>query len=138
MGFRRELSDDFFYWGETALNQDLLNMWFEWNESGNNSSFFNYYFLQKEKLKLTKVNGDEYYFDMKLDHWNIYRLKGESYKAYSERILKSQIWNNTKDISSWDLSHEGASRLNNQGKASKDIYYFSLATEESINISKDS
>ena len=34
----------------------------------------------------------------------------------------------TKNISSWDLSLDGAKELNNRLQASADVYYFSIVT----------
>lgn len=36
---------------------------------------------------------------------------GESFFQYTDRILNSSIWKNTKDISQWDLSTDGAKRV---------------------------
>jgi triacylglycerol lipase len=59
------------------------------------------------------------------------------YKNYRERIWDAPIWKDTKDISSWDLSPEGAAEINTGVRASEDIYYFSWANEESINYFKE-
>ena len=46
---------------------------------------------------------------------------------YSNRILNSSLWKNTKDISQWDLSTDGAKELNNWVKTQPDVYYLSYS-----------
>ena len=41
---------------------------------------------------------------------------GEALFTIYCRILNSSIWKNTKDISQWDLSTDGAKELNTLGK----------------------
>ena len=123
---------------QITMDINLFNMWADWKETKDRGSFYNFYILQKEKLKSIQVDIEEQIFDMKLDQWNLYRFKGESQKKYRERIWDAPIWEDTRDISSWDLSPEGASEMNGWVKASEDIYYFSWANEESINYLEES
>lgn len=69
-------------------------------------------------------------YDFKLDQWGLKRQPGESFSSYADRVWNSRIWHDTKDISAWDLSPEGARELNGWVKAQPDIYYFSVATEK--------
>ena len=46
---------------------------------------------------------------------------------YSNRILNSSLWKNTKDISQWDLSTDGAKELNNWIKTQPNVYYLSYS-----------
>ncbi|HDK7168848.1 TPA: lipase [Clostridium botulinum] len=74
-------------------------------------------------------------YDLKLDQWGLKKQSGESQRDYIERVLESNIWNRTKDISTYDLSTKGAQELNTWVKAQPDVYYFSWttqATKESI------
>ena len=126
-----------------SLNQitqdnNLFSIWADWKKTEMKGSFYNFYILQKEKLKSIRMDMDEQLIDMQLDQWNLYRFKGESQKKYRERIWDAPIWKDTKDISSWDLSPEGASEMNGWVKASEDIYYFSWANEESISYLEES
>ncbi|MGE5453710.1 MAG: esterase/lipase family protein [Methylocystaceae bacterium] len=68
-------------------------------------------------------------YDFKLDQWGLKRASGESYASYSNRVWNSPIWTNSKDISAWDLSPNGARELNTWVKASPNVYYFSIGTE---------
>lgn len=52
---------------------------------------------------------------------------GESFFQYTDRILNSSIWENTKDISQWDLSTDGARELNSWVKTQSDVYYLSYS-----------
>ena len=68
-------------------------------------------------------------FDFKLDQWGLKRYSGEDIVSYINRILKSNIWNKTKDIATWDLSTDGARELNKWLKIQDDGYYFSWTTK---------
>ncbi|PFK31181.1 lipase [Bacillus cereus] len=66
-------------------------------------------------------------YDFKLDQWGIKKKAGESFYQYSNRVLNSSILKDTKDISQWDLSTDGAKELNGWVKAQPDVYYFSYS-----------
>ena len=51
----------------------------------------------------------------------------ESWTNYLNRMKQHSAWE-TKNISSWDLSLDGAKELNNHLQASADVYYFSIVT----------
>lgn len=71
-------------------------------------------------------------FDFKLDQWGMRRAQNESLEDYFYKVMQSNIWN-TKDISKWDLSPEGAKEFNNQDKIYNDVYYFSISTMSTLN-----
>ncbi|MCY6959814.1 esterase/lipase family protein [Clostridium brassicae] len=74
-------------------------------------------------------------FDFKLDQWGLQKKKNESNLKYVSRVLNSDIWTHTKDISSYDLTTYGSEELNKWVKAQPDVYYFSwtvCATKEAI------
>ncbi len=73
---------------------------------------------------------DKPLYDFKLDQWGLKMNPGESYIDYTKRVWNSSIWKDTKDISAWDLSPEGAKELNSWVHAQPNIYYFSWSTEE--------
>tara|TARA_Y100000022_G_scaffold90978_1_gene78467 strand:- start:1771 stop:2973 length:1203 start_codon:yes stop_codon:yes gene_type:complete len=64
------------------------------------------------------------FYDFDLSQWNIERKSGETWSKYVQRMRSHNAWN-TKNISSWDLSLDGASELNTYLNASPDVYYFS-------------
>lgn len=64
--------------------------------------------------------------DLQMDQWGLKRTAGESYLSYYKRVMNSNIWGKSKDLSVWDLSPEGAEDLNSWVSAQKDIYYFSI------------
>lgn len=66
-------------------------------------------------------------FDFRMDQWGLKKQPNESCDSYIHRVFSSNIWNETKDISIWDLSQEGAKELNSWVKAQDDIYYFSIS-----------
>lgn len=74
------------------------------------------------------VTSQELY-DFKLDQWGLKRQAGESFSSYTNRVYNSTVWN-TKDISAWDLTPDGAKQLNQWVKASPNVYYFSVGTEQ--------
>lgn len=74
-------------------------------------------------------------FDFRMDQWGLKQEDGESFESYENRVFSSNIWNETHDLSIWDLSLEGAKELNSWVQAQSDIYYFSIAcvdTHESL------
>ena len=84
---------------------------------------------------MASVIGTQFY-DFDLDQWSFKRDKGESWAGYLKRVREHKAWN-TKNISSWDLSLNGAKELNGFLQASPDIYYFSFVTSTTAK-SKDS
>jgi triacylglycerol lipase len=77
-------------------------------------------------------SSDSTFFDFKLDQWGLKRDPRESLLHYTHRVMQSNIWTNTKDISAWDLSPEGAMALNRWVKAQPDVYYFSWSADSSF------
>lgn len=66
-------------------------------------------------------------FDFRMDQWGLKKQPNETFENYAHRVLSSNIWKETKDLSIWDLSQEGAKELNSWVKAQPDIYYFSIS-----------
>lgn len=64
--------------------------------------------------------------DFQLDQWGLRRNQGESYASFYKRVMESNLWKKTNDLSLWDLSPEGAKELNSWVKAKSDVYYFSI------------
>lgn len=75
-------------------------------------------------------SGGPTLYDFKLDQWGLTRQPNESFDSFSKRVWNSALWTNTKDISAWDLSPDGAKELNSWVKAQPDVYYFSWSTEK--------
>ncbi|MBD7910493.1 esterase/lipase family protein [Clostridium cibarium] len=69
-------------------------------------------------------------FDLRMDQWGLRKTPNESFDNYLKRVFQSNIWKNTKDLSIWDLSLEGAREFNNLVSAENDIYYFSIACSD--------
>tara|TARA_B100000424_G_scaffold128072_1_gene96926 strand:+ start:131 stop:1333 length:1203 start_codon:yes stop_codon:yes gene_type:complete len=75
-------------------------------------------------IGLAGVVGTNFYnFD--LSQWNLIRGPDETWSSYVSRMRTHKAWD-TKNISAWDLSLEGAAELNSYLNASPDIYYFSF------------
>lgn len=86
-------------------------------------------------VKSNVKDTDNLSFDYRLDQWGLKREPNESYEDYFNKVMNSNIWKETNDLSVWDLAPEGARELNTWVKAQQDIYYFSIAcidTHESI------
>ena len=82
-------------------------------------------------INISKIVGGKYYnFD--LDQWGFKRNKGETWFSYSKRMKNHRAWE-TKNISAYDLSVDGASYLNSFLRASEDIYYFSYSFSSTHN-----
>ena len=75
-------------------------------------------------IGLAGVVGTNFYnFD--LSQWNLIRGVDETWSSYVHRMRNHKAWE-TKNISAWDLSVDGAAELNGYLNASPDIYYFSF------------
>ncbi|MCY9514451.1 esterase/lipase family protein [Paenibacillus apiarius] len=79
-------------------------------------------------------NSENPVYDFKLDQWGLKRMPEESFLSYSTRIYKSAIWRDTKDVSQWDLSPDGAKELNEWVKAQPRVYYFSVSAEKTFRV----
>ena len=75
---------------------------------------------------LAGVVGTRFY-DFDLEQWNLTRKADESWSSYVSRMRTHPAWE-TKNISSWDASLDGAKAMNNYAVASADIFYFSILT----------
>ena len=75
-------------------------------------------------IGLAGVVGTDFY-DFDLSQWNLNRSPEESWANYVQKMRNHNAWK-TKNISSWDLSLDGAAELNGYLNASPDIYYFSF------------
>lgn len=67
-------------------------------------------------------------YDLKLEQFGLKRNPGESFSSYFRRVESSPIWNESKNVSLWDLSPDGAKELNNRVAHYNDVYYFSFQT----------
>lgn len=74
------------------------------------------------------------YFDYSLDQWGLHKEHTESLKDYIDKVISSNLWNETKDFSLWELTPEGAKELNSWISLQDNVYYFSLAC---LNTHKD-
>ncbi len=74
-------------------------------------------------IGLAAVVGTHFY-DFDLQQWGFRRKPNESWVSYYRRMREHPAWN-TKNISSWDLSLEGARQLNTFLQADPQVYYFS-------------
>jgi len=81
-------------------------------------------------IGLAAVMGTDFY-DFDLQHWELEQKEGENWQDYYDRINNHSVWQ-SKNISTWDLSINGARELNTLVKANPDVYYFSFATSCSI------
>ncbi len=75
------------------------------------------------------IGTDVYNFD--LQQWGLEQQDGENLQAYYERISSHPVWS-SKNISSWDLSLDGAREFNSYATANPNVYYFSYATSCSV------
>ena len=66
------------------------------------------------------------FYDFDLSQWSINRKSNENWYKYVQRMRSHEAWR-TKNISSWDLSLDGAAEINSILNASPDIYYFSYS-----------
>ncbi len=91
-------------------------------------------FVRRSLLGFAALAGarpNELPYDFKLDQWGLQRAPGESLDAYLTRIEHSPIWQ-SRDISAWDISPDGARELNRQFPAQPEVYYFSWAASATV------
>lgn len=69
-------------------------------------------------------------YDFDLHHWGIERKRGESLGDHMSRIFSTV--GATRDISSWDLSPQGARELNEKIRVFPDLYYMSYANAKTF------
>jgi triacylglycerol lipase len=81
-------------------------------------------------IGLAAVIGTDFY-DFDLQHWDLRQKEGENWQDYYNRMDNHAAWE-SKNISNWDLSLDGARELNTYVKANPHIYYFSFGTTASI------
>lgn len=74
-------------------------------------------------IGLAAVVGNDFY-DFDLDQWDFRREPDESWMDYYRRMREHPAWE-TKNISAWDLSVEGARQMNTVVQANPKIFYFS-------------
>lgn len=90
-------------------------------------------YMNKMYEQMATINGQSNLlsslFDFKLDQFGLVKQDNESEEEYINRVLNSSIWNETKDIGTYDLTTKGAEEINKWVKAQSDVYYFSWVTE---------
>lgn len=86
-------------------------------------------FLRDFVLHASSLTGkslNAFIYDFKFDHWGLRRNSGETFSAYFNRVMKSNIWK-SEDISLKDLQTKGAMENNQWMDTHKDVYYFSYS-----------
>ena len=66
------------------------------------------------------------FYDFDVSQWSVNRKFDENWYRYVQRMRSNKAWH-TKNISSWDLSLDGAAEINSILNASPDVYYFSYS-----------
>lgn len=72
------------------------------------------------------------FYDFDLGQWGIERKRGEGISSHLTRIIATV--GDTRDISSWDLSPQGAKELNDRIRVFPDIYYMSYANAKTFKV----
>jgi triacylglycerol lipase len=78
---------------------------------------------------ITGLSDDINYYDLKLDQWDLYREEDESVVKYILRALGNKLWYGTEDFSFYDLSTEGAAKMNSWVEDQENVYYFSYSCQ---------
>ncbi|MBT3502140.1 MAG: lipase [Candidatus Marinimicrobia bacterium] len=79
---------------------------------------------------LAGVVGTRFY-EFDLEQWGFSREEEESWTGYVKRMRTHNAWD-SKNMSSWELSIEGAKELNAFLQVDPDVYYFSISTTTTI------
>lgn len=74
------------------------------------------------------LDQDQLVYDFKLEQWGLQRQPGEGFLDYQARVMASRIWYDTRDLSPWSLSPDGAAEENAWVATRPGVYYFSYAT----------
>jgi triacylglycerol lipase len=82
-------------------------------------------FLQ-DIIGVAAVVGNNFY-DFDLQQWGFEKQEEETWAAYYRRMREHKAWG-TKNMCAWDVSIEGARKLNTVAPANSNIYYFSFST----------
>ncbi|MCG3412405.1 triacylglycerol lipase [Staphylococcus massiliensis] len=96
------------------------------SDVANNSDFITRILYDRAKNQNTTQNGA----DFGLEHFGLEQREGESYIEYSNRVKDSAIWT-SKDTALYDLTREGAAKINQQTPINPNVYYRSFAGEAS-------
>ncbi len=67
-----------------------------------------------------------------LHHWAERKRDHESFEQFLMRAISRDLWQDTEDFSYFDLSPQGAMKLNMQTTTHTDVYYFSWATSRTV------
>ncbi|WP_392450212.1 YSIRK-targeted triacylglycerol lipase [Staphylococcus massiliensis] len=73
-----------------------------------------------EVAKLEGHRGSK--IDFGLKQWGLEQREGESYIEYSKRVEKSKLWT-SNDTGLYDLTREGAEKLNEKTSVNPNVYY---------------
>src|SRR5690625_384388 len=94
-------------------------------------------FIERLVINTASLAGirsrDSIIYDFKLDQWGLKRNKAERFSTYMERVRSSKVWR-TQDVSTYDLSTQGAQALNSWVDTKPDIYYFSYTGNASYKL----
>ncbi|ARU56479.1 thermostable and organic solvent-tolerant lipase [Oleiphilus messinensis] len=83
-------------------------------------------------VNVVNIMGGDAVFDLKLDQFGLApRAEGENLRDYLDRSLNSFLDEHSTDTAFYDLSSDGAARLNGKTNAVDSVYYFSWANESS-------
>lgn len=82
-------------------------------------------------LALLNMDAKKQLLDYQLEYWSLKRKNGESLFKYLNRIEKNKAFKRKEGFALYDLSPEGAAKLNGYIKDSPNTYYLSVALKAS-------
>lgn len=90
------------------------------------------YFISKivypallEISALSGFNHLNFLYDFKLEQWGLEKERGEYFLEYLDRIMGSSLWD-SENTAWFDMTLEGAKRINKRTKTFSDTFYFSF------------
>ncbi|MFO7731657.1 MAG: hypothetical protein R6V86_12950 [Spirochaetia bacterium] len=91
--------------------------------------------LQKIFTRLvasSSLKKEDPLIELHVQHWSTLKEPTESFAGFVRRVIDEDLWKQTEDFSYYDLSLQGAQRLNERTSTQGDVYYFSWATSRTM------
>ncbi|MCF7915164.1 MAG: triacylglycerol lipase [Spirochaetaceae bacterium] len=72
--------------------------------------------------------------ELHVQHWSTLKKPNESFAGFVRRVINEDLWRQTEDFSYYDLTLQGAQRLNERTSTQREVYYFSWATSRTMSV----
>src|SRR6056297_2179973 len=83
-------------------------------------------------LASSSLKKEDPLIELHVQHWSTLKEPNESFPRFVRRVIHEDLWKQTEDFSYFDLTLQGAQRLNERTSIQRDVYYFSWATSRTM------